>query len=215
MTTPVQKTAYIGFGELGHQISAFVAASGVRQEKFFFDDTCHAEALPNAFPFEKFASDRFAELQFYVCLGYKHLAKKTEVIHRLLDLGRALPSLVHPSCQVNPTASVGAGSVVYPMCNLDKEVTLGRGVLLNNSVVVSHNTSIGDGCYLAPGVVVSGFVHIGKSTFIGSGSVIANDLSIGDNVTIGLGTVVTQNVPDGASVIGNPMRVLRRPLRLS
>jgi sugar O-acyltransferase (sialic acid O-acetyltransferase NeuD family) len=214
MSVPATKIAYVGFGELGRQVSALVSESGVRQEKFLFDDNCHAEALPNAFPFEEHAADRFAELQFYVCLGYKHLTRKTAIVHRLLEAGRNLPSLVHHSAYVSPSASVGKGTVVYPMCNLDKEVTIGRGAVLNNSVVVSHNATIGDGCYLAPGVIISGFVNIGRNCFLGSGAVVSNDVSIGENVLIGIGTVVTHSVPDNCSVIGNPMRLLKKPLRL-
>ena len=57
-------------------------------------------------------------------------------------------------------------------------------------------------------------INIGKDTFIGSGAIISNDLSIGENALIGIGSVITEEIPDGASAIGNPMRLLNRPLRL-
>ena len=162
-----------------------------------------------------FSDERYADLSFYVCLGYKHLKRKLEITRELLALGRNVPAFVHSSSFRNSSAKVGSGSVAYPMCNLDKEVDVGIGVLLNNSVVISHNSTIGDGSYLSPGVVVSGFVSVGKNVFIGSGAVISNGVTIGDDAVIGLGTVVSRDVPAGASVIGNPMKILDRPLRLS
>ena len=208
------RLAFIGYGELGRQIDALVSPAGTRCEKVFFDDNCAAEGLPGALPFARHADDEFADARFYVCLGYKHLVRKTEIVLRLLELGRELPLFIHATCHVSPSANIGKGSVLYPMCNVDKDVTIGHGVLLNNSVIVSHNTTIDDGCYLSPGVVVSGFVNIGKDTFIGSGAIISNDLSIGENALIGIGSVITEEIPDGASAIGNPMRLLNRPLRL-
>jgi acetyltransferase-like isoleucine patch superfamily enzyme len=37
---------------------------------------------------------------------------------------------------------------------------------------------------------------------------------VGTGAIIGLGTAVTKDVPPAASVIGNPMRVLSKPLKL-
>ena len=210
------RIGFIGFGELGRQIAA-LASSPTSQagEVLYFDDLAHAEGVAGAVPFASFTDERYADTSFFVCLGYKHLKRKLEIVQQLAALGRTLPPLVHPSSFVHPTARVGRGTVAYPMCNLDKEVQIGSGVLLNNSVVISHNSVIGDGSYLSPGVVVSGFVSVGARTFIGSGAVISNGIKIGCDVTIGIGTVVVQDVPDHASVLGNPGRILNRPLRLN
>jgi acetyltransferase-like isoleucine patch superfamily enzyme len=43
---------------------------------------------------------------------------------------------------------------------------------------------------------------------------VSNDITIGPGVIVGLATAVTKNVDAGVSVIGNPMRVLERKLRL-
>ena len=48
----------------------------------------------------------------------------------------------------------------------------------------------------------------------GTGTVIANGVSIGDDAVLGIGSCITRDVTAGSSVIGNPMRVLDRPLRV-
>lgn len=207
-------TAIIGFGALGRQILALLAHREPRRPVVVFDDHEHARGTEDSYPFASFLDERFAAFEFYVGLGYHHLPRKAEILSRLLAAGRRLPSLVHPSCHVHPSTRIGAGCLLYPGCNLDQEVELGDGVLLHNSVVVSHDTRIGAAAYLAPGVVLSGRVTVGPSVFLGSGAVVANDRSIGARARVGIGTVVTRDVPADASAIGNPMRLLSRPLRL-
>jgi sugar O-acyltransferase (sialic acid O-acetyltransferase NeuD family) len=214
MNTPVTRTGYIGFGDLGRNIEGLVRADGLAHLTVAFDDKRYAEGAAGALPFADFERNEHADLRFFVCLGYLHLARKTEIVRRLLELGRQLPTFLHSTCFVSPSASVGSGSVVYPMSNIAHEAAVGRGVLVSNSVIVSHNSAIGDGCFLSAGVVVAGYVTVGRNTFIGAGSVISNGVRIGENVTIGIGTVVSKDVDDNCSVIGNPMRVLNRPLRL-
>jgi sugar O-acyltransferase (sialic acid O-acetyltransferase NeuD family) len=183
-------------------------------EVVLFDDELHREGGENSFSFNSFLDAQFAESDFYVALGYKHLPRKAQIFQQLRAAGRRTPSFIHPSCHVHPTCRVGDGSIVYPMCNLDAEVELASGVLLNNSVVVSHNSKVGIAAYLSPGVVLSGHVTIGDFAFLGAGTMVANGRRIGTNARIGIGSVITRDVPDGASAIGNPLRLLEHPLEL-
>lgn len=42
-----------------------------------------------------------------------------------------------------------------------------------------------------------------------AGAIVIGPITIGDNVTIGAGSVVTKDVPRGATVVGNPARILK------
>lgn len=198
--------AFIGYGELGRQIHAFIQQSYSPEETIFFDDLLYEQKLANSFPFDLYEHELYKNHLFIIGLGYKQLLAKQQTILRLDELGRTIYSFIHPTCYVNSSAIIEKGVVAYPMCNIDKEVKVGKGVLLNNSVTISHNTVIGNCCYLSPGVVLSGNVKMGEKTFIGAGAVVANDIRIGKNVIIGIGTVVTQDVADNSCVIGNPMK---------
>jgi sugar O-acyltransferase (sialic acid O-acetyltransferase NeuD family) len=204
----------IGFGELGQQLHTMLREANPNDEIVVFDDQNSSGGGTPAFPLWDFQTERFEGLTFFVCLGYGWLPLKLQILRTLAKGGRAMGRFVHRTAYVNPTATLGPGTVVYPLGNVDKNVVVGAGVLVNNSVVISHDTRIGDACYLSPGVVVSGFVTIGDTCFLGSGSVVCNKTTIGDGALIGIGTVVSRNVAAGASVIGNPMRVLARPLRI-
>jgi sugar O-acyltransferase (sialic acid O-acetyltransferase NeuD family) len=210
----MRKIGIVGYGELGKQIHGLLAATGPVDHVALFDDLLYRQNAANVFPFEAFLEDRFADLEFYVGLGYRHLPRKAEVLRVLLAAGRRTPSFVHPSCQVHPTCRRGEGCVIYPLCNLGQEVELGHGVLLNNSVVVSHNSRLADCVYCSPGVVLSGYVVVGEASFLGSGTIVSNNRSIGARAQVGIGSVVTMDIPNGASAIGNPLRLLNKPLNV-
>jgi sugar O-acyltransferase (sialic acid O-acetyltransferase NeuD family) len=204
----------IGFGALGRQILDLLDLGSGGQPVLLFDDAMHDQGAENSFPFDSFLDERFAECVFYVGLGYRHLPLKAQLIQRLRSAGRRVPPLVHGSCSVHPTSSLGDGCILYPLCNVGAHVALGEGALLNNSVVVSHESRVGSSAYLSPGVVLSGRVTVGEAAFLGTGVLVADQRVVGRHARVGIGTVVTRDVPDGASVIGNPMRVLDRPLEL-
>jgi len=208
------KLALVGYGALGLQIEGMITESFTVSTTVRFDDHTHRSGEPQAFPFASHTSDEFKDFRFYVCLGYKHLPLKTQIIDRLVELGRDVPYFVHPNAYVHRSVTIGAGSMIYAGCTVDRNTTIGRGVLLNNGVVVAHDGSLGDGCWLGPGVTLSGHVTIGASSFLGSGSTVTNDVQLGSAVTVGLATAVTKNVAAGQSVIGNPMKVLERKLTL-
>jgi len=47
-----------------------------------------------------------------------------------------------------------------------------------------------------------------RGASIGSGVTILCGITIGENAMVGAGSVVTRDVPDGATVVGNPARVM-------
>jgi len=210
----MKKIGLIGFGALGRQILGLLPSACVGGRVVVFDDVVHGQHQENSFPFDSYLDAQFADYDFYVALGYRHLTRKAQIMRELRAAGRRTPSFVHASCHIHPTCRLGDGCLVYPMCNLDQEVELAPGVLVNNSVVISHNSRVGVAAYCSPGVVLSGHVTVGDEAFLGSGTLVANNRRIGPRAKIGIGTVVACDVPEGASAIGNPMRLLERPLEL-
>lgn len=52
-------------------------------------------------------------------------------------------------------------------------------------------------------------VTIGRNVWIGASAMILPGISVGDDAIVGAGSVVTRDVPPGATIAGNPARVLK------
>jgi sugar O-acyltransferase (sialic acid O-acetyltransferase NeuD family) len=212
----MKKIGLIGYGELAKQIEKMILErSRQKTIMYYFDDIMFKAGEKNSMPFNDYLLDKYAELEFYVCLGYKHTAKKYSITKSLLKRNRKQPSFIHKTAYVNKHTQIGRGTIIYPLCNIDKNSIIGDNVILNNSVVISHDNKIGSCCYLSPGVVTSGFVNIGDRSFIGTGTVVSNGITISEGCIIGIGSVVTKNIPPNKSAIGNPIRILKKRLIVS
>ena len=55
---------------------------------------------------------------------------------------------------------------------------------------------------------LAGGVKVGNGVSIHPRATIAKGVKIGDGATIGIGSVVLKDVPAGASVFGNPARII-------
>ncbi len=211
----MRKIGLIAYGSLGKQIENLIGEIYTDDyEVYYFDDNAKENELENARSFYDFSRSEYADLEFVVCLGYKNLLLKKEIMNTLLQQKRIILNLIHPTSYISPKSSLGKGIVIYPMCNVDQGVILKDGILLNNSVTVSHNSEVGECSFLAPGVTLSGYVKIGSCCFLGTNTSVANNITLGNNCIIALGTAVIKSVPENSSLIGNPAKILSRKIKL-
>lgn len=127
-------------------------------------------------------------------------------------------------------ASVGEGAFIRPPfhCDYGMNITLGSGVFLNFGCIILDvvAVTIGDMTQIGPGVQILTADHprdpelrrqrlefgrpisIGANVWVGGGALILPGVTVGDDAIIGSGAVVTRDVPAGATVVGNPARVL-------
>ena len=208
----VRNIAIIGYGIIGQQIEQFVREAHKEGpiEFYYFDDILLARGGSNAFPFHEYQETRFSDFEFYIGLGYNHLQVRKEILDLLIGRDVSLPSLIHYTTYLHPTATVGKGTIIYPMCNIGFNVSIGHGNIVNKSCTLAHDSEVGDGSFISPSVTFCGGVKLGNASFIGAGSVVADKVNIGDRVTVGIGSVITRDITDGLAVIGNPARIVSK-----
>jgi len=130
---------------------------------------------------------------------------------RLRDFGFDLPSIVHPSALLSPTASVAEGSVIMARAVIGTETRVDALAVVNTGAVIDHDGMIGPAAHIAPGCALAGTVRVGARTLVGVGSAVRPEVTIGDDVVIGAGSAVVSDIPSGSIVGGAPARPLRRP----
>lgn len=117
-----------------------------------------------------------------------------------------LQTIVHKSTVLGSKVSIDNGTFISANVVVNSLASIGRGCIINTSAVIEHECTIGDFAHIAPGAVLAGNVSVGKRSFIGANSVVKQGVKIGDDVIIGAGTVVLEDVPDKATLVGNPGR---------
>lgn len=126
----------------------------------------------------------------------------------LVARGGRIPVLAHPAAIVSTTATIGEGTIVSAGVIVQSDARIGRLCLLNTACTIDHDNVLGDEVSVAPGAHTAGNVTIRDGAFIGLGAMIINKVVVGARATVGAGAVVTRDVPEGATVVGNPARVL-------
>ena len=121
----------------------------------------------------------------------------------------SFPTLVHPSVSVDPTVTIGRGSMIAAGCILTVDIHIDEFVLLNRSCNVSHDCRIGPFSSLAPGTLLSGNVTVGEECDIGTGVCVAPGLEIGDGAIVGAGAAVISALPANCTAVGVPARVIK------
>jgi sugar O-acyltransferase (sialic acid O-acetyltransferase NeuD family) len=136
-------------------------------------------------------------------------ATRQRLFARLRGNGERFAVARHPGAVVAPDVPVGPGSMICAGAVVNPRSTIGADTILNTGCTVDHHNRVGDHAHVAPGVHLGGEVTIGEGAFVGIGSVVIPRRAIGAWATVGAGSVVTKGIPDGATAVGMPARVVR------
>lgn len=118
-------------------------------------------------------------------------------------------NIFHNNSYISKSVKIGIGSVIMAGVSINSRATIGKHCILNTGCVVEHDCVIEDYVHLSPRSTICGNVTIGKSTWVGAGATVIQGIRIGDNVIIGAGAVIISDIPDCATVVGNPGRIVK------
>lgn len=126
-------------------------------------------------------------------------------------------------CIVLPEAVIGADCNICAYVFIENKTRLGDRVTVKCGVSIWDGVELEDDVFVGPNVSFCNDRHprsgnkdftcegilVRRGAAIGAGAVILPGVEIGEQAVVGAGAVVTRDVPDRATVVGNPARILK------
>lgn len=113
---------------------------------------------------------------------------------------------ISSSCRIRAHAGVGQGCGIGPGVTLEEHVTMGPGCLL---LTGDHPVPSDGGSFRSMESEYSPIV-IGEDAFLGARVIVLPGVTVGPGAALGAGAVISKDVPAGATMIGNPARMVKR-----
>lgn len=144
-----------------------------------------------------------------------HAKLKRQRVSQLLALKLPLDkhiSGVHPKAFLNPTSSIGVGSLMLPSAATSANSRIGNFVHMYTNCFIGHDSIVHDFATIAAHAVVGARVHVEEGAHVGLNATVREDCRIGPYSIVGMGAVVTKDVPENSIVAGNPARIIGETL---
>lgn len=145
------------------------------------------------------------ETEFVIAVGEP--SARSLLLDRVLNAGYKLATIIDNSAIVSDMSVIKEGCVVEAGAIISSSVTLERNVYIKYQAVIGHDAHVGENCIICPRATVGGGSNVGQNTFLGLASSMKEHVNIGSEAIVGLGSIVFKDVPDGATVVGNPARI--------
>ncbi len=136
--------------------------------------------------------------------------RRAQIVQRLMALNWTPVTVVEPSAIIARDVRIGLGTYIAAGSTLSPNAQVGSHVILNLNCMITHDNLVEDYVQICPGASLSGFSVVKTGAVVGSNAVVAPCVSIGEWSTLGANSFAVESVPDGATAIGIPARVMFR-----
>lgn len=205
-----KKTIIIGAGTYG-QVYAEYLKEEYEILAFYDDDENIIQSTINNIIVVgkvKEAFDLDKDTAVFVPIGNN--AVRVKILKEFENRGFSIPSFIHPEAIVHDSVSIGKAVYILPGTNIMPLSKIGDYCMISMAVNIAHHTVLEEGCFFSQGTNIGASIHFGNWAYVGIGATVMTGVKkVGENSLIGAGAVIIRDVPDGATVVGNPGRVIK------
>lgn len=201
------KSKYCIYGASGHGkvVIEILETSGYLIDQLYDDDPKKINLLEYKVSSNK-EMFKLPEVNWVIGIGNNEIRKKIAENNDLI-YGNA----IDPSAKISKRIQIGKGVVIMPGVTINSSTIIGNHSIINTNASVDHDCILGDYVHASPNVSLCGGVTVGEGTHIGAGATIIPGIVIGKWARIGAGSVIIENIPDYATVVGNPGKIIKLP----
>jgi UDP-2-acetamido-3-amino-2,3-dideoxy-glucuronate N-acetyltransferase len=146
-------------------------------------------------------------------------------VHHTVLIGDG--SVIYPFATILAGVVIGKDCIIGSCCLIGAQAVIGDGCRLHHGCAIPAQACIGARVFIGSNVTLTDVRHpqlqdkgqevhrppiIEDDVVLGANCVIRDGVVIGQGAIVGMGAVVMRDVAPGRTVVGNPARLLPRPL---
>lgn len=206
-----KEISIIGSGTYGEVIFELAVLLGYEVSAFYDDNKSKHGEVINSVPIFGAIDLHKIDIDgknFVVAIGANDV--RTKFSKQIIDRGGKLPTLIHPSAIVSSSAKIGKGCILHANSFVWTNVVIEDYSIISVNSNVAHHSILRQGCFVSTGCNIGASMELGKNSFIGMGATLMTGIeSVGEWSIVGAGSVVIRNVPEFATVAGNPAKTIK------
>ena len=125
---------------------------------------------------------------------------RKEIFDKLKKIGFKIPTIIHPSAIVEPSAHLEEGCQIMMGACVGSDVTIKANCIINSKSVISHDSCINSHAQISPGAILAGEVTVDELAVVGMGSTVYLGVTIGKKALVHNGVNVFKDVDENEVV---------------
>lgn len=172
MELMIRNLVILGAGGHGRVVKETAEAMGCFDKIDFLDDNSDV-AIGKCTDFEQYMAE-YANA--FVGFGNNELRSKW--IADVVSAGFKLPTLIHPTAYVSPSASIEEGSIVVAKAAVNSHVVISKGSIISLGALVDHDCHIGECAHINVGSVIKAGTKVERCKKVDAGVVYSGEKQV-------------------------------------